>query len=329
MNFVIVIVIIVTLIITIYICTKRCFIRKNKFFTITMSDYSKIPDNTDKQCAGLYHVQSCLIKLIKTSKYLGRRAVLPPPWLYLDKKHNDGNSVDIDVWWDRYFDLSKLEKEGIIEPCNGIVKHLNKPVRGLIYSLVTDDIKYFEPDTKISLLPTNVDVVVITYYQKSSKIHHYSCMGIEEENNKYFEPSEGVKDISKKIRYTIGEYNTIHVRRGDVITSNGKYSGYNVSEIDKKTQPEYIMSFLKRNNISKETPLLLFTNEKDEHFFDLLKQSYNIIIEKDIIELSNVKTQTGDNFYVYEICRDLCRHSIIDISTVVPRIGPGHLRLVS
>lgn len=251
----------------------------------------------------------------------------PPPWLYLEKRHNDGNNLDSNVWWDRYFDLSKLEKDGVIEPYNGRVKHLTNPVRGLVYSSVTDDIKYFEPDTKICELPTDVDVVVLTYYEKNSKIHHYSCMDTENANT-YFEPSKGVKDISSKIRATIGKYNTIHVRRGDVITSGGKYSGHDASEIDKKTQPEYIMSFLERYNISKEIPLVLFTNEKDDHFFDLLKQSHNIIMEKDIVELSNVKTQTGDNFYIYEICKDLCRNSIIDISTVSPRIGPGHLRLI-
>jgi hypothetical protein len=42
------------------------------------------------------------------AKKLNLMAVLPPPWISLDTFYNDDKELSKDLFWDEYFDLTKI-----------------------------------------------------------------------------------------------------------------------------------------------------------------------------------------------------------------------------
>tara|TARA_B110001469_G_C9644191_1_gene324914 strand:- start:2364 stop:3194 length:831 start_codon:yes stop_codon:yes gene_type:complete len=89
--------------------------------------------------------------------------------------------------------------------------------------------------------------------------------------------------LGKKISKDLGNYCCVHVRRTD----------RNNSKIDKFTRPENILKKLKYVNSPKN--VYIMTDEKEEGFFDEIKNYYNLKLCRNIKELKNIK----DNYYIF------------------------------
>jgi carbamoyltransferase len=77
--------------------------------------------------------------------------------------------------------------------------------------------------------------------------------------NKYYE-------LSKTVKNKLGEYNSIHIRRGDFLFTRTTTA---------KPQIETLLEDIK-DRISNNIPLYIATDEKDKSLFDILKPHYDI-----------------------------------------------------
>ena len=80
----------------------------------------------------------------------------------------------------------------------------------------------------------------------------------------------------------------IHVRRGDAlrhgVNGGGGYLGYNLVQLMLVTSPKFVEAALQSQGW-ENTPIVLFTNEENRTMFDSLKERFQLVTEKDIINL--------------------------------------------
>ena len=306
--------------------------KDKKYITFTLtSDNIKTLGKIAKNnkyfgCAGMIHCRMCLANLIILARKTKRIAILMPPWLYLNKTHNNERELPINIGWDRYFDLSEYINEGVLE-LNPRTQHTPTP-RGA----VTDGI-YIEPDTSYKkILKMSDKLIVLQFYNgwgKTKSGGTWECGGTQIGGgighgwqrilpDWKFKPSSLVKEYAKKIAKDLGkEFIIIHVRRGDIV-GFGNYWNLTKQDIDLITSSDYIIKFLKNKvKVPVNNPIFIMTNEPNLSHFDKLKKVYKkVTFEKDIASLTEIQSTLKDNFLVYEICRYLGSLARIRISTL-------------
>lgn len=308
---------------------SESYVGDNKFLTCTLAPtyVRKIDDEAIDDdyfsCAGLGHVRMCLANLMIVAQASGRKAILPPPWLYLHKIHNDGRELDKDVWWDRYFDMEGFIRRGVLARDRFDI-HERTPLRGKVRNS-----KYVDPSLDPVEIRVMLDkVVTLKFYEGWGKDGHaWSCgarevgagigHGWQREVQGYpFPPSDKVKRAARKIAVGLGHpFAIIHVRRGD-ITKGGEYWNLDPNKIEKVTSGPFIRDFLKKNKVPSNMTILIMSNETNVKNFDAVKEEYpSVVFEQDLDELRRIKKETGDNFLVYEICRYLGILADIRVST--------------
>ncbi|CAD6203750.1 unnamed protein product [Miscanthus lutarioriparius] len=91
-------------------------------------------------------------------------------------------------------------------------------------------------------------------------------------------PAQKLRDAANKMKETLGDYDAIHVRRGDLLKNRKDRFGVERSlhpHLDRDTRPEYI-----RNIIAKWIPpgrtLYIASNERTPGFFSALSDRYKL-----------------------------------------------------
>ena len=305
------------------------YVLDNGFLTCTLAPayvrrlQDEAVDDDYFSCAGLGHVRMCLANLMIVAKASGRRAILPPPWLYLHRDHNGGRELSKDVWWDRYFDLQAFVEAGHLARERMDV-HEQSPIRGRVPKSV-----YVDPGTDpTELRRMRAKIVTLKFYEGwGGKGHAWECgcqevgggigHGWQREVAGYpFLPSKQVKDAARSIVRQIAQpFVIVHVRRGD-ITRGGKYWELDTNDVDRITSGTYIRDFLRRHLGKTKLAVLIMSNEKDTRRFDPVREAFpNLWLEKDLKELRKIQEQTNDNFLAYEVCRFLGSLAEIRIAT--------------
>ena len=254
---------------------------------------------------GLLHNRKNLFALLMEAKYLKRIAIVPP--IHLRGSHNHG--ISIKTTWDKYLVLDnfqsfhpfiRLSDFGHIdfEACNVIDENieprevLNESNPLLIrkhnqYPNYYRLIRYFTHK--------NWDVQLMNLVQSTHEITKYAAIA--------------------KIR--MKKYHCIHVRRGDKLTWK------QCPGLDKKTQPKYLIKYL-RKIIPKGENLYIMSNETKQHFFNTLKKSFNIFTFEDFPEFISLSRQ--DNYFLFSVENEIMNDAQTKIRTFKEK---GYLSLLN
>lgn len=282
------------------------------------------PEN--HRVAGEEHVKNCLTQLVSDGVRTKRKIILPPPHAMLDPMHNMGKNVTTSSW-DTYFDLTKLKSTGLVET-NPIFKHGQTP--GTFTSTI-DNVEVVHPDDSFK----DRDLMLVISYFDGDDVSRYTCNGMHsggilswDERDKYnlldiFPPSTTVVNAAHHIAKTLGSYDAIHIRRGDVVapTYKGPYEGMTGDQMRKMTHVDHVINVID-NSMDKSRKLIVFTNERDPVYLAKLKER-GVILESDIPELANLQ----DNYMRHMIAKCLFRMATVRISTVRDKMGPSNLYL--
>tara|TARA_Y100000385_G_C13070957_1_gene629039 strand:+ start:321 stop:1328 length:1008 start_codon:yes stop_codon:yes gene_type:complete len=319
-------VIIFIIFIFLFTIRKIFFIRNNKFITFTFSDSENIPSQNNNIIGygGLNHnIEGYLKTLPNIACNFKRKAVYPPPWMCLDKRHNSNNIVSYNRTWKDYFDASKIKNVSFNPP-------FNFDKYGRIISKL--NIKYYPSDFILNnknyhKIDKNADIIVIVKY-KNDKFNLYDHIIYKPYITKYFNNkfnvSPLIKYYSNKIFHhlNIKDFVFIHVRRGDFLD--------NIELAPPKgtrpyTSPSYIFNFYKKIKLPYNN-IFIATNEKDKEYFSKLKKlfkNYNLIFEslyKEILPNFILK----DNYLIYQISFAIANLSKINIITHSLKLGDSY-----
>ena len=301
------------------ICNKTYF-TYNKYLTLTFSQNSLIPIEgieLPNETGGLIHNQENYFNQLPIlAKALNRVAVLPPPWLCLEKFHNNNKRVNKEDTWDDYFDTKYINNITTTYPFT-----FNDS--GKIISNLT--IKYYDITTPLKKFDKNIDIIVLTNFNnKLTGNTTYSFITIPKniniKVNINYVLSDYLKNFSKYIinKFNLTNYAFIHIRRGDTLY-NKIYAPPDGTV--KYTEPNYIKRFVTKFINNKN--IVISTNEKDDKYkqqlIKLLNNKY-IFWEDDFIQEMpyNIKE---NNYKIFLIMDYLAYKSNKNIITTKLRLG--------
>jgi hypothetical protein len=247
----------------------------NKYFTVNVG------------CeAGVNHMKSALSLLIKESLALKRTPVVFTPRLL--SSHNFGKEVDAS--WDKYIDLSKI---AIIR--NGVTHHVKVVAKDAIPDVGASTALEVKGKHLVTAAENMEYGLIIK--NNPSGLGLDNVYGHEEfDFDVEFCPSAAVLDHADKICQHLGEYHSMHVRRGDKLTDKVA-----CPNLEQDTRPEKIYETVSRI-LDKGSRVYVLTDEKASNYFDVLKRDYEIFQYFNFPELKRlVEGDCPDNFFLYEI----------------------------
>ena len=142
---------------------------KKKYLVLIFSDNNGKPSKEfiPTGVAGFRHNEmSYLEKLPSMAKYLNRTVVLPPPWVCLERRHNNFKPINKNHTWSTYLNIdtiNNLEK-------NPPFSYINNG------DIVTDLlISYYPSYIPLDRMDNTVDIIALTNYNdKISGFNIYS-----------------------------------------------------------------------------------------------------------------------------------------------------------
>jgi hypothetical protein len=236
--------------------------------------------------AGLNHMKSALTLLIKESLSLNRTPVVFTPRLL--SAHNFGKEVNAS--WDKYINLDKIAvtKNGTTH----YVSALNKDVIGDLDAFAVLEVK-----GKHLITPTENAAYQLIVRNNPGGLGFDGAYGHDDfDFDVDLCPSGVVLDHADRLSRQLGEYHSMHVRRGDKLTEKERYPN-----LEQDTRPERICETVSRL-LPKGARIYILTDERTPKYFDVLKKDYQIFQYFDFPELrALVEDEYPDNFLLYEI----------------------------
>jgi len=293
-----------------------------KYITLIFSDTNGKPSKHFRPTGygGLSHNFSGYLKpLVNIAKKLNRIAVLPPPWISLNNRHNNEKCVPKDLYWDEYFDLNKI---------NNVVSKLMFDYESNGDIITSKSITYYSSNTNLNQMKTNSDIIALVNHNDSKgKLRIYTMLGSPGPitYNISIKYKELVKNIILKLNVT--NYASIHIRRTDFL-DNKKLAPPNGTR--PYTDSHFVTNFIK-NKINNKLPIFIFTDEKDETYkMKLIKllKDYRLIFEKDFYKFLD-DSITNNNYSIYVLLCEIANRSLINVGTHgYVRLGKNyHFRL--
>ena len=287
-------------------------INNNKYIVLIFSDNKGKPSKNfkPKGFGGLRHNEiGYLQRLPLVAKYLNRKAVLTPPWISLQQKHNNNKAINKDNNWSSYFNIDNidnLEKNPPFSFSNN----------GDIITKLS--VNYYPSNTPLNKMNNEVDIIVlVNYYDKVSGLKTYSYISFNEINNypqiKY-STSDLLKNYANNIisKLNLNKFTFIHIRRGDFL--NNKVLAPPKGTLP-YTSPSFVANFIKSKIKNKN--IVIATNETDPKYKKKLLEllnNYNLIFEDKYFEYlpDNIK---NDNYSIYLISNEIANKAEINIGT--------------
>ena len=224
--------------------------------------------------------------LIKESLSLNRTPVVFTPNLL--SSHNFGKEVTAS--WDKYIDLDKI---AITQ--NGTTHHVKAVKRDVIADI--DAYAVLEVKGKHLVTATeNVEYQLIIK-NNSSGLAGEGVYGHDDfDFDVELRPSRVVVDYADDVIRQLGQYHSMHVRRGDKLAERDRYPN-----LDRDTRPEAICETVSRV-LPRGSGIYILTDERTPNYFDALGKDYQIFQYFDFPELRHlVEGEHPDNFLLYEI----------------------------
>ena len=247
----------------------------NRYFTVNVDCY-----------AGIKHMKSALALLIKESVSLNRTPVVFTPKFL--SSHNFGKEVNAS--WDKYLDLDKI---AITQ--NGTTHHVRAMKRDVIADI--DAFAVLEVKGKHLVTVTENAEYQLIVKNNSSGLGFEGVYGHDDFD---FEvelcPSRLVSDCADDVIRQLGQYHSMHVRRGDKLAETDRYPN-----LDRDTRPEAIYETVSRV-LPRGSGIYILTDERTPNYFDVLGKDYQVFQYFDFPELRHlVEGAHPDNFLLYEI----------------------------
>jgi hypothetical protein len=301
-------------------------IRNDKYITHVYHSgpnmYHVPPEDNGLKVAGSAHVENCLIQAVSDGVHTGRRVIWPSPRVMLDPIHNNGKTVDRESFAD-YYDNTLLD--GILAKGSPIY-HGDMPGTFHAAGKTVEVIDARNP------LESDADIVVVSYFDDPDDdlMHRSACNGWlgkgilswEERRDMgildMFQPSAFVVGKAMDIVKKFGDFDTLHLRRGDVVHPNFKgysYEGKTYEEMVEMTDISNVLRFIDKVR-ENDRPMIVFTNEQDPKYLKQLKAA-NVILE------SELGIDQGDNFMNHMIGKIIFKLGKVRISTVKDKMGPS------
>jgi hypothetical protein len=137
-------------------------------------------------------------------------------------------------------------------------------------------------------------------------------------------PSRLVLDHADRVSRLLGEYHSMHVRRGDKLTDKER-----CPNLEQDTRPERIYETVSRV-LPKGSRVYVLTDENAPNYFDVLKKDYQVVQYFDFQELKElVEGEHPDNFLLYEVEQLIFARAKTRIHTFAHPKGKPRISLTS
>lgn len=265
---------------------------------------------------GINHLRFALELLVREAVALGRTPVAFKP--RFDPRHNLG--VDLDVDWDRYIDLERVE---LLPPGGGepfVVRLL--PSTALAGAAGHSAAWYDRRHVVTSDENRRWDLVVRcnrTGLQVPGV--HDATPGLPGWRVR-FAPSPQVRALAQQVADSLGDYAAMHVRRDDMLAMTDQYP-----HLDEDTRPEAILRTL-APHLVPGSRLYVMTNERQPGFFEPLRRVYDLRQCADFPALRTLVEGPGtDNFLLFEVEKLLFERAAKQVHTFTHPEGGRRIAL--
>jgi hypothetical protein len=264
--------------------------------------------------AGIKHMKSALALMVKESLSLKRTPVVFAP--RLEPSHNFGRPVDAS--WDKYVDLDRIAITN-----NGSTCQIRALQQGALADM--DDLAVLEVKAKHLITATENAAYQLIVKNNPSGL---GLDGFYSHDDFDFDvelcPSRLVLDHADRVSRLLGEYHSMHVRRGDKLTDKK-----GCPNLEQDTRPERIYETISRV-LQKGSRVYILTDEKAPNYFDLLKKDYQVVQYFDFPELKAlVEGDYADNFLLYEVEQLIFARAKTRIHTFAHPKGKSRISLTS
>lgn len=246
-------------------------------------------------CAGLGHQESSLRCALEEAMFLQRTLVMPARMCINpihNKKgilHQSSNASSDEGWMatscamDSLYDLDLISNKIPVILDNSEMWHhvlstsMKLGARGVAHVEGVSRIELKEASRYANLLLINRTASPLAWFAECKDRKNHSAIVLPYS----FLPSMAAKklrDAADKIKAMLGDYDAIHVRRGDILKTRKDRFGVERSKhphVDRDTRPEFIL-----RRIAKWVPpgrtLFIASNERTPGFFSPLAISYKL-----------------------------------------------------
>ncbi|KAL9665682.1 hypothetical protein QQ045_021103 [Rhodiola kirilowii] len=246
-------------------------------------------------CAGLGHQESSLRCALEEAMYLQRTFVMPSR-MCINPMHNkkgilrQSDNENSEATWatsscamDSLYDLSLMSETVPVILDNSktwyqvVSTSMKLEDRGAAHvkDVHREDLKHNDRYTKLLLI--NRTAIPLSWFAECRDRHNLSAIMLPHS----FLPSMAAKklrDAAEKIHLLLGDYDAVHVRRGDILKTRKDRFGVARSlhpHLDRDTRPVFIM-----RRIEKWVPpgrtLFIASNERIPGFFSPLSSRYKL-----------------------------------------------------
>lgn len=281
--------------------------RPGKYFTI---DVEARP--------GINHLRFALELLVREAVSLGRTPIAFKP--RFDPRHNLGH--DLDVTWDRYIDLERIElrdgASGTSTWVRAVQAHDIPQAAGLSAAR-------FERGHVVQQTENERFDLIVRHNRTGLHVDgvHDGAAGLPGCTVR-FQPAKAVRDLAARVQARLGTFCAMHVRRDDMLEHKDQYPN-----LDRDTQPDRIRETLQRH-LHSGSRVYIMTNERNKQFFEPLRESFEVVQYFDFPELRElIECSTPDNFLLFEVEKLLFEHAATQVYTFTHPEGGKRISLSS
>lgn len=265
---------------------------------------------------GINHLRFALELLVREAVALGRTPVAFKP--RFDPRHNLG--VDLDVDWDRYIDLARVE---LHPPGDGEPLLVRMLPAAALAATAAQSAAWFDRRHVVTTAENRRWDLVVRCNRTGLQVPgvHDATPGLPGWRVR-FQPSARVRALAQQVADTLGDYAAMHVRRDDMLALTEQYP-----HLDEDTRPEAILRTL-APHLPPGSRLYVMTNERQPGFFEPLRRVYDLRQCADFPALRALVEGAGtDNFLLFEVEKLLFERAATRIHTFTHPEGGRRIAL--
>ncbi|KAJ4706674.1 Calcium ion binding [Melia azedarach] len=271
-------------------------------------------------CAGLGHQESSLRCALEEAKFLGRTFVMPSR-MCINPIHNgkgilhqSNNASSEERWADSscamesLYDLELISETVPVILDNSrmwyhvLMTSMKLGARGVAHVEGVSRVELKENNRYSNLLLINRTASPLSWFMECKDRKNRSAVMVPHS----FLPSmaaEKLRDAAEKIQAILGDYDAIHVRRGDILKTRKDSHGVERTlhpHLDRDTHPESILCRIK-NWVPPGRTLFIASNEKTPGFFSPLAIRYKLAYSSNFSDILNAVIE--DNYQLFMVER--------------------------
>lgn len=275
------------------------------------------PGKLCDKCAGLGHQESSLRCALEEAMVLHRTFVMPSR-MCINQQHNDksllhasSKSGTFESWGAESCSMDSLYDLDLISQTVRVILDTSSEWQQVLSK--ADPVRTVVNVKGVS----RAELLLNPYYREAMVINHTASelswfVECKDRKNRTavllpysFLPAMAAKPLrlaAEKIRMLLGEYDAIHVRRGDKLKIRKDRFGVNrtlLPHLDRDTQPQAIMMRI-ANWIPEGHTLFIASNERTPGFFNLLTSKYKVVFSTHFRKILDPIVQNNYQLFIME-----------------------------